>query len=142
MIRRRAGPPNGCRAWPEAQSKRQSRASGCRTTSPRTLRHRTSTPGSRARAQAAPRYKGPDDRHVPVGHRRGRVDRGAGAKGTLLQQIAIGMLYNVQCGRKLHVSYIGKLGRYSCYGARTNHGTARCITISGLTRISHTGWRA
>jgi hypothetical protein len=27
----------------------------------------------------------------------------------------------------------GKLGRYNCYGARTNHGTARCISISGLS---------
>ena len=43
------------------------------------------------------------------------------------------MLNNVQCGRKLHVSYSGKLGRYNCYGARTNHGTARCISISGLS---------
>ena len=133
MIRRRAGPPNGCRAWPEAQSKRQSRASGCRTTSPRTLRHRTSTPGSRARAQAAPRYKGPDDRHVPVGHRRGRVDRGAGAKGTLLQQIAIGMLYNVQCGRKLHVRYWGGRGtnaRYLCKGDYDGGGQY-CIGFGG-----------
>jgi hypothetical protein len=31
------------------------------------------------------------------------------------------------------VSYSGKLGRYNCYGARTNHGTARCISISGLS---------
>ena len=97
MIRRRVGRANDCRAWPEAPSTRQSRASGCRTTSPRTLQHRTSTPGSRARAQAAPRCKGSDDRHVPVGHRRGRVDRAAGATGTLLQQIAIGMLNDVQC---------------------------------------------
>ena len=37
------------------------------------------------------------------------------------------------CGRKLHASYSGKLGRYSCYGARMNHGTARCISISGLS---------
>jgi Recombinase zinc beta ribbon domain len=37
------------------------------------------------------------------------------------------------CGRKLHVSYSGKFGRYSCHGARTNHGTARCISISGLS---------
>ena len=135
MIRRRAGPPNGCRAWPEAQSKRQSRASGCRTTSPRTLRHRTSTPGSRARAQAAPRYKGPDDRHVPVGHRRGRVDRGAGAKGTLLQQIAIGMLYNVQCGRRLLVSYNGTkgdIGRYHCDATRSNPAAASCISFGAL----------
>ena len=31
------------------------------------------------------------------------------------------------------MAYSGKLGRYSCYGARTNHGTARCISISGLS---------
>jgi hypothetical protein len=37
------------------------------------------------------------------------------------------------CGRKLHVHYSGKIGRYNCYGARTNHGAARCISISGLS---------
>jgi len=37
------------------------------------------------------------------------------------------------------VSYSGKLGRYSCYGARTNHGTARCISISGLSIDSAVG---
>jgi len=44
-----------------------------------------------------------------------------------------GLLRCDQCGRELHVSYSGKLGRYNCYGARTNHGTARCISISGLS---------
>jgi hypothetical protein len=44
-----------------------------------------------------------------------------------------GLLRCGHCGRKLHVSYGGKLGRYSCYGARTNHGTARGISISGLS---------
>src|ERR1700704_2113344 len=44
-----------------------------------------------------------------------------------------GLLRCGHCGRKLHVSYSGKLGRYSCYGARMNHGTARCISISGLS---------
>jgi hypothetical protein len=44
-----------------------------------------------------------------------------------------GLLRCGHCGRKLHVSYSGKLGRYNCYGARTNHGTARCISISGLS---------
>src|SRR5580658_5071342 len=44
-----------------------------------------------------------------------------------------GLLRCDHCGRKLHVSYSGKLGRYSCYGARTNHGTERCISISGLS---------
>jgi hypothetical protein len=37
------------------------------------------------------------------------------------------------CGRKLYVSYSGKLGHYSCYGVRTNPGTARCVSISGLS---------
>jgi hypothetical protein len=27
----------------------------------------------------------------------------------------------------------GKLGRYNCYGARMNHGTERCISVSGLS---------
>jgi len=43
-----------------------------------------------------------------------------------------GLLRCGHCGRKLHVSYSGRLGRYNCHGARTNHGTARCISISGL----------
>jgi hypothetical protein len=42
-----------------------------------------------------------------------------------------GLLRCGHCGRKLHASYSGKLGRYSCYGACMNHGTARCISISG-----------
>ena len=33
------------------------------------------------------------------------------------------------CGRNLQVHYSGKLGRYNCYGARMNHGTARCISL-------------
>ena len=56
--------------------------------------------------------------------------KGAIRRGELLLP---GLLRCGHCGRKLHVSYSGKLGRYSCYGARTNHGTARCITISGLS---------
>jgi hypothetical protein len=31
------------------------------------------------------------------------------------------------------VHYGGKLGRYNCYGARMNHGTERCISVSGLS---------
>ena len=46
--------------------------------------------------------------------------KGAGRRGELLLP---GLLRCGHCGRKLHVSYSGKLGRYSCYGARTNHGT-------------------
>jgi hypothetical protein len=34
---------------------------------------------------------------------------------------------------QLHVHYSGKLGRYNCYGAHLNHGTPRCISISGLS---------
>jgi DNA invertase Pin-like site-specific DNA recombinase len=56
--------------------------------------------------------------------------KGAVRRGELLLP---GLLRCGHCGRKLHVSYSGKLGRYNCYGARTNHGTARCISISGLS---------
>ena len=45
--------------------------------------------------------------------------KGAVRRGELLLP---GLLRCGHCGRKLHVSYSGKLGRYSCYGARTNHG--------------------
>ena len=56
--------------------------------------------------------------------------KGAIRRGELLLP---GLLRCGHCGRKLHVAYGGKLGRYNCYGARTNHGTARCISISGLS---------
>jgi DNA invertase Pin-like site-specific DNA recombinase len=56
--------------------------------------------------------------------------KGAVRRGELLLP---GLLRCGHCGRKLHASYSGKLGRYSCYGARMNHGTARCISISGLS---------
>jgi DNA invertase Pin-like site-specific DNA recombinase len=55
--------------------------------------------------------------------------RGAARAGELLLP---GLLRCGHCGRKLHVHY-SKLGRYNCYGARTNHGAARCISISGLS---------
>jgi DNA invertase Pin-like site-specific DNA recombinase len=55
--------------------------------------------------------------------------RGATRAGELLLP---GLLRCGHCGRKLHVHY-SKLGRYNCYGARTNHGAARCISISGLS---------
>jgi DNA invertase Pin-like site-specific DNA recombinase len=58
------------------------------------------------------------------------VVKGAVRRGELLLP---GLLRCGHCGRKLHASYSGKLGRYSCYGARMNHGTARCISISGLS---------
>ena len=62
--------------------------------------------------------------------------KGAVRRGELLLP---GLLRCGHCGRKLHVSYSGKLGRYSCYGARTNHGTERCISISGLSIDSAVG---
>ena len=55
--------------------------------------------------------------------------RGAVRQGELL---LAGLLRCGHCGRKLHVHYSGKVGRYNCYGARTNHGTKRCISIGGL----------
>ena len=56
--------------------------------------------------------------------------RGAAREGELLLP---GLLRCGHCGRKLHVHYGGKLGRYHCSGARLNHGTARCISVSGLS---------
>jgi DNA invertase Pin-like site-specific DNA recombinase len=56
--------------------------------------------------------------------------RGAARKGELLLP---GLLRCGHCGRKLHVHYGGKLGRYNCYGARVNHGAKRCISVSGLS---------
>jgi DNA invertase Pin-like site-specific DNA recombinase len=57
--------------------------------------------------------------------------RGAAREGELL---LAGLVRCGHCGRKLHVHYSsGKLGRYNCYGARANHGTERCITVSGLS---------
>jgi hypothetical protein len=56
--------------------------------------------------------------------------RGAARRGELLLP---GLLRCGHCGRKLHVHYSGKIGRYNCYGARTNHGAVRCISISGLS---------
>jgi DNA invertase Pin-like site-specific DNA recombinase len=58
------------------------------------------------------------------------LTRGAAREGELLLP---GLLRCGHCGRKLHVHYGGKLGRYNCYGARVNHGTERCITVSGLS---------
>jgi DNA invertase Pin-like site-specific DNA recombinase len=56
--------------------------------------------------------------------------RGAAREGALLLP---GLLRCGHCGRKLHVHYGGKLGRYNCYGARMNQGTERCISVSGLS---------
>jgi len=63
------------------------------------------------------------------------IVKGAVRRGELLLP---GLLRYGRCGRKPHVSYSGqtrngKIGRYNCYGARTNHGTARCMSISGLS---------
>ena len=58
------------------------------------------------------------------------VARGVAREGELL---LAGLLRCGHCGRKLHVHYGGKLGRYNCYGALANQGTERCITISGLS---------
>lgn len=58
------------------------------------------------------------------------IARGATREGELL---LAGLIRCAHCGRKLHVHYGGKLGRYNCYGARTNHGAERCISISGLS---------
>jgi DNA invertase Pin-like site-specific DNA recombinase len=58
------------------------------------------------------------------------LTRGAAREGELLLP---GLLRCGHCGRKLHVHYGGKLGRYNCYGARRNHGTERCISVSGLS---------
>jgi DNA invertase Pin-like site-specific DNA recombinase len=56
--------------------------------------------------------------------------RGAAREGELLLS---GLLRCGHCGRKLHTHYSGKLGRYQCYGARSNHGAKRCISVSGLS---------
>jgi len=56
--------------------------------------------------------------------------RGAVRQGELLLP---GLVRCGHCGRKLYVHYNCKLGRYNCYGARMNHGTKRCISISGLS---------
>ena len=57
------------------------------------------------------------------------------AKGAVRQGevLLAGLLRCGHCGRKLQVHYSSNIGRYNCYGARMNHGTARCISISGLT---------
>ena len=54
--------------------------------------------------------------------------KGAVRRGELL---LAGLLRCGHCGRKLHVFYSGDNGRYQCYGARTNHGGPRCISIAG-----------
>jgi DNA invertase Pin-like site-specific DNA recombinase len=58
------------------------------------------------------------------------LTRGAAREGELLLS---GLVRCGHCGRKLHVQYGGKLGRYNCYGALKNQGTKRCISVSGLS---------
>jgi DNA invertase Pin-like site-specific DNA recombinase len=57
------------------------------------------------------------------------VAKGAVRKGEVL---LAGLLRCGHCGRKLHVHYSSNIGRYTCYGARTNHGTKRCMSIGSL----------
>src|SRR5262245_60453586 len=63
---------------------------------------------------------------------KGLMVRGAVRRGPSL---LAGVLRCGHCGRRLHVSYSGVRGyvpRYSCQGARFNHGTDRCISFGGL----------
>ena len=55
--------------------------------------------------------------------------KGAVRKGEVL---LAGLLRCGHCGRKLHVHYSSNIGRYTCYGARVNHGTERCISIGSI----------
>ena len=61
--------------------------------------------------------------------------KGAVRRGELLLP---GLLRCGHCGRKLHVSYSGKLGRYNCYGARTNHGAAIIRYLAIIDKLSFT----
>jgi excisionase family DNA binding protein len=63
---------------------------------------------------------------------KGLMVRGAVRRGPSLLP---GLLRCGHCGRRLHVSYSGIGGyvpRYSCQGARFNHGADRCISFGGL----------
>jgi len=57
------------------------------------------------------------------------IVKGAVRKGEVL---LAGLLRCGHCGRKLHVHYSSNIGRYNCYGARSHHGTKRCISIGSL----------
>jgi Recombinase zinc beta ribbon domain len=52
------------------------------------------------------------------------------AEGELLLS---GLLRCGHCGRKFHVHYGRKIGRYICDGAVMDHGAKRCISLSGLS---------
>jgi hypothetical protein len=56
--------------------------------------------------------------------------RGAAREGELLLS---GLLRCGHCGRKFHVHYGRKIGRYICDGANMDHGAKRCISLSGLS---------
>jgi hypothetical protein len=87
-------------------------------------------PGRRLRAaDQRTRYRASSSPAVVAAIKGSAAVKGAVRRGQLLLP---GPLRCGHCGRKLHVSYSGKLGRYNCYGARANHGTARCISIGGL----------
>jgi DNA invertase Pin-like site-specific DNA recombinase len=64
------------------------------------------------------------------------IARGAVRQGEVL---LAGLLRCGHCGRKLQVHYSGKLGRYNCYGARMNHGTARCISLGNRSADAAVG---
>ncbi|MCP5093473.1 MAG: recombinase family protein [Gammaproteobacteria bacterium] len=56
--------------------------------------------------------------------------KGAVRRGAML---LAGLLRCGHCGRKLHVHYSAGNGRYTCDGARTNHGTKLCISVGSKT---------
>ena len=63
---------------------------------------------------------------------KGAMVRGAPRNGGAL---LAGLLRCGRCGRKLHVTYSGTEGqclRYSCQGAKINHGTGQCLSFGGL----------
>ncbi len=63
---------------------------------------------------------------------KGVMARGAPRNGGAL---LAGLLRCGHCGRKLHVAYSGSEGqclRYSCQGAKINHGTSQCISFGGF----------
>ena len=65
--------------------------------------------------------------------RYGRLTRGAVRRG---EGLLAGLLRCGHCGRRVHVAYSGTKGkcvRYSCRGARLNHGTKNwCIAFGGM----------
>src|SRR3954471_1811749 len=82
-------------------------------------RRRTSRPEARATDLAVPRCRGSGARHVPADRRREPADRGADARDTPRQQIAIGMLNGVGCGRPGKGNDKGKVEGLVKYTQRT-----------------------